>query len=80
MDLRQEGMGAHEEQERLNQGHAADAAIQSEAILAEIGVLERERETEYHADSRERVASSSQDLIFKTWRTHILLQLISTLG
>ena len=43
MDLRQEGMGAHEEQERLNQGHAADAAIQSEAILAEIGVLERER-------------------------------------
>ena len=44
MDLRQEGMGAHEEQERLNQGHAADAAIQSEAILAEIGVLERERD------------------------------------
>ena len=34
MDLRQEGMGAHEEQERLNQGHAADAAFQSEAILA----------------------------------------------
>ena len=44
MDLRQEGMGAHEEQERLNQGHAADAAIQSEAILAEIGILERERD------------------------------------
>ena len=39
MDLRQEGMGAHEEQQRLNQGHDADAAIQFEAILAEIGIL-----------------------------------------
>ena len=37
-------MGAHQEQERLNQGHAADAAIQSEALLAEIGILERERD------------------------------------
>ena len=80
MDLRQEGICAHEEQERLNQGHAADAAIQSEAILAEIGVLERERETEYHADSRERVIKSSQGLTFKTWRTHTSLLLISTLG
>ena len=28
----------------MNEGHAADAAIQSEAIIAEIGVLERERD------------------------------------
>ena len=44
MDLGQERMGAHEEQQRLNEGPAADAAIQSEAIIAEIGVLERERD------------------------------------
>ena len=37
-------MGAHEEQKRLNPGHTADAAIQSEAIIAEIGILERERD------------------------------------
>ena len=43
MDLGQEGMGAHEEQQRLNKGHAADAAIQCEAIIAEISILERER-------------------------------------
>ena len=73
-------MGAHEEQQRLNQGHAADAAIQSEAILAEIGVLERERETEYHADSKERVVKSSQGLISKTWRIPTLLPLISSQG
>ena len=44
MGLGQEGMGAHEEQQRLNKGPAADAAIQSEAIIADIGVLERERD------------------------------------
>ena len=80
MDLGQEGVSAHEEQQRLNEGHAANTAIQSEAIIAEIGVLERERETEYQADSRERVVKSSQGLTSKTWRIHILLPLISTLG
>ena len=37
-------MGAHEEQQRLNEGPADVAAIPSEAIIAEIGVLERERD------------------------------------
>ena len=44
MDIGQERMGALEEQQRLNKEPAADAAIQSEAIIAEIGVLERERD------------------------------------
>ena len=56
MDLRQEGMGAHEEQERLNQGHAADAAIQSEATLAEIGVFERERQNIMQTQEKESPA------------------------
>ena len=56
MDLRQEGMGAHEEQERLNQGHTADAAIQSEAILAEIGILERERQNIMQTQEKESPA------------------------
>ena len=80
MDIGQERMGALEEQQRLNEEPAADAAIQSEAIIAEIGILERERETEYQADSKERVVKSSQGLISKTWRIPTLLPLISTLG
>ena len=44
MEAGQERMGALEEQQRLNEEPAADAAIQSEAIIAEIGVLERERD------------------------------------
>ena len=44
MDIGQGRMGALEEQQRLKEEPATDAAIQSEAIIAEIGVLERERD------------------------------------
>ena len=44
MDIGQERMGALEEQQRLNKESAANAATESETIIAEIGVLERERD------------------------------------
>ena len=44
MDIGQERMGALEEQQRLNEESAADAATESETIIAEIGILERERD------------------------------------
>ena len=44
MEAGQERMGALEEQQRLNKESAADAATESETIIAEIGVLERERD------------------------------------
>ena len=43
MEAGQERMGAHEEQQRLNKKSAA-TADESETIIAEIGVLESERQ------------------------------------
>ena len=59
----QERMGALEEQRRLNK---ETAAAESETIIAEIGVLERERETRSQAGSKRRVVKSSQSSIFRT--------------
>ena len=66
MEAGQERMGALEEQRRLNEESAAAAAAESEAIIAEIGVLERERETRLQAGSKGRVVKSSQGSIFRT--------------
>ena len=44
MEAGQERMGALEEQQRLNKESAAYAATESETIIAEIGILERERD------------------------------------
>ena len=65
MEAGQERMGALEEQQRLNEESAA-AAAESETIIAEIGVLERERETRLQAGSKGRVVKSSQGSIFRT--------------
>ena len=60
----QERMGALEEQRRLNEETAA--AAEAEAIIAEIGFLERERETKSQAGSKGRVVKSSHSSIFRT--------------
>ena len=44
IDAGQERMGALEEQQRLNEESAADAATESETIIAEISILERKRD------------------------------------
>ena len=66
MEAGQERMGALKEQRRLNGETAAAAAAEAEAIIAEIGVLERERETRSQAGSKGRVVKSSHSSISRT--------------
>ena len=78
MDIGQERMGALEEQQRLNEESAA-AAAESETIIAEIGVLERERDK-----ITSRLKRKSRQILtrinFQYLEDTLSLPLTSTLG